>query len=162
MKKLSIVVALSKNKAIGKDNQLLWHLPTDLKHFKNITSGGTVVMGRKTYDSIGKALPNRKNIVISRQQNLILDDAVVVASLNEALAQTNDNEVFIIGGADIFKLALPLCSTIYLTTVHEEFDADTFFPELIPEEWIESEKEEHQADDKNKFAYTFSTLKRSK
>lgn len=155
------MVAISANNAIGKDNQLLWHLPADLKHFKNITSGHTIIMGRKTFDSVGRPLPNRRNIVITRQKNLQIDGVEVVNSLNSALELTsNEEKIFILGGAEIYKEALPLTHKIELTRVHQEFDADAFFPELDNETWKEVWKEDHLPDEKNKFAYTFSTLER--
>ena len=158
---LGLVVAISSNNAIGKDNQLLWHLPADLKHFKSITSGHTIIMGRKTYDSIGKPLPNRRNIVITRQKNLQLDGVEVVNSLDEALALCKgDEKVFVIGGAEIYRQAISICDKIELTRVHQEFEADAFFPELDKETWKEVWKEDHLPDEKNKFAYTFSTLER--
>ncbi|MEE1943654.1 dihydrofolate reductase [Pedobacter sp. KR3-3] len=161
MNQLSIVVAIAENRAIGKNNQLLWHLPADLKHFKQITSGHTIIMGRKTYDSIGKPLPNRRNIVITRQNGLQLEGVEVVNSLSEALALcTAENEVFVIGGAEIYKAALPLTQKIYLTTVHQSFEADAFFPEINANEWAETEKESHSPDEKNALSYTFSTLQR--
>ncbi len=161
MNQTTIVVAISENNAIGKDNQLLWHLPADLKHFKTITSGHTIIMGRKTYDSIGKPLPNRRNIVVTRQTDLKLEGIEVVNSLDEALALCKDeNEVFVIGGAEIYRQALPLVHKIELTRVHQEFEADVFFPELDNEIWKEVWKEDHSPDEKNQFAYTFSTLER--
>ncbi|RWU04870.1 dihydrofolate reductase [Pedobacter chitinilyticus] len=161
MNQISIVVAISENNAIGKDNQLLWHLPSDLKHFKNITTGHTIIMGRKTYDSIGKPLPNRRNIIITRQKDLNLEGVEVVNSLEEALSLSKDEEeVFIIGGAEIYKQAVAVSHRIYLTRVHQEFEADAFFPELDHETWREIEKVDHLPDEKNKFAYTFSTLER--
>lgn len=161
MNQTTIVVAVSANNAIGKDNQLLWHLPADLKHFKNITSGHTIVMGRKTYDSIGKPLPNRRNIVITRQTGLQLAGIEVVNSLEEAMNLCKDKEqVFIIGGAEIYRQALSICDKIELTRVHQEFEADAFFPELDNETWKEVWRKDHLPDEKNKFAYTFSTLER--
>ncbi|WP_199120479.1 dihydrofolate reductase [Pedobacter sp. ASV28] len=161
MNPISIVVAISENNAIGKDNQLLWHLPADLRHFKNITTGHTIIMGRKTYDSIGKPLPNRRNIVITRQQGLKLEGIEVVNSLAEALSLCDPTrEAFIIGGAEIYKQALPLCKHIYLTTVHQTYEADAFFPELSANEWREIEKVAYLADEKNKVPYSFSTLER--
>ena len=161
MNQIIIVVAVSENNAIGKNNQLLWHMPTDLKHFKSITSGGTVVMGRKTFDSVGRPLPNRRNIVITRQKNLEIDGVEVVNSLDSALELASGEEkIFIVGGAEIYKEALPLTHKIELTRVHQEFDADAFFPELDNETWKEVWKEDHLPDEKNKFAYTFSTLER--
>lgn len=161
MNKLTLVVAISENNAIGKDNQLLWYLPADLKHFKEITSGNTIIMGRKTYDSIGRPLPNRRNIVITRQNNLSIDNVEVVGSLEEAILQCkNEHEIFVIGGAEIYKQALKHTNRIYLTTIHQNYDADAYFPELKENEWIEVSKEYHNADEKNNVAYTFSTLER--
>ncbi len=160
MTKITIVVAIAQNKAIGKNNQLLWHLPADLKHFKEITSGHTIIMGRKTYDSIGKPLPNRRNIVITRQA-LQLPGCEVVPSFNAALALCqNETELYIIGGAQIYKEALPLTDTIYLTEVHQSFEANTFFPEIRPEEWEEILRQNHAPDEKNALSYSFVTLRR--
>ena len=161
MNKLSIIVAISENNAIGKNNQLLWHLPADLKHFKEITSGHPIIMGRKTYDSIGRPLPNRRNIVVTRNANLAIDKVEVVTTVEDAISLCNkENEVFIIGGAEIYKHALPHTSKIYLTTVHQKYEADVFFPSLNHNEWREVDKEYYPADEKNSVAYTFSTLER--
>ena len=161
MNKLSIEVAISENNAIGKNNQLLWHLPADLKHFRAITSGHPIIMGRKTYNSIGRPLPNRRNIVITRQTNLTIPNVELVNSLQEAIALCDtENEVFVVGGAEIYKHALALTNRIYLTVVHQNYEADTFFPELKENEWKEIAKEYHQADEKNNVADTFSTLER--
>jgi dihydrofolate reductase len=158
---ISMVVAISENNAIGKDNQLLWHLPADLKHFKQLTSGHTIIMGRKTYDSIGKPLPNRRNIVITRNTDLQLNGAEVTHHLEDALNRCKDEkEVFIIGGAEIFKQSINLTHKIYLTRVHEIYGADTFFPEIEPSHWLETDLEQHPPDEKNTVAYTFSTLTR--
>lgn len=158
---LSIVVAIAENNAIGKDNQLLWHLPADLKHFKDITSGHTIIMGRKTYDSIGRPLPNRRNIVITRNRELDLPGTEVTNSLDEALQLcAAEEEVFIIGGAELYKHALEATDRIYLTRVHHSYDADTFFPEIAHGTWKETSIENHQPDEKNGLAYTFSTLER--
>jgi dihydrofolate reductase len=156
---ISFVVAIAENNAIGKDNKLLWHLPTDLKHFKQITNGHTVIMGRKTFDSMGKPLPNRRNIVITRNPDLEINGAEVTTSLADALSLCeNEEEVFIIGGAEIYKEALDKTNRIYLTTVHQRFDGDAYFPELNMEKWVVTAQEEHQPDEKNKIAFTFSTL----
>lgn len=157
---VSAVVAIASNNAIGKDNKLLWHLPADLKHFKQITSGHTVIMGRKTYESIGKPLPNRRNIVITRQ-TIEIQGCEVASSVEAALALcANEQEVFIVGGAEIYKLAMPLTDCIYLTIVKKDFEADAFFPELNRSEWAETSVEEHQADEKNPLPYSFITLER--
>ena len=158
---VSIVVAISENHAIGKNNQLLWHLPKDLKHFKEITSGGTVIMGRKTYDSVGKPLPNRRNIIITRQQ-IKIAGCEVVNSLQAALDLCRDHkEVFIVGGAEIYKQAMPLTDRIYLTIVHENFEADTYFPEISKDIWKETERTDHEADEKNPLSFSFITLERA-
>jgi dihydrofolate reductase len=161
MNKLSIIVAVSGNNAIGKNNQLLWHLPADLKHFKEITTGHTIIMGRKTYDSIGKPLPNRRSIIITRNADLIIEGVEVVTSLANAIALcTRDEEAFIIGGAEIYQQALPLSTHIYLTRVHRNYEADAFFPALNPADWKEINSVTYPADEKNNVAYTFSTLER--
>ncbi|SFG75156.1 dihydrofolate reductase [Pedobacter insulae] len=161
MNKLSIIVAVSENNAIGKDNQLLWHLPADLKHFKEITSGNTIIMGRKTYDSIGKPLPNRRNIVITRNANLVIPGVEVATSLVNAIELCkHDKEVFIIGGAEIYQQSLAHATHIYLTRVHRKYEADTFFPAIDSTEWKELNSITHGADEKNEVAYTFSTMER--
>lgn len=158
---VSAVVAISLNHAIGKNNELLWHLPADLKHFKQITTGHTIIMGRKTYDSIGKALPNRRNIIITRKTDLQIPGVEVTNSIEEALELcAQEREVFIIGGAEIYKSALARTNRIYLTTVQATYDADAYFPEIDRNEWEETEIELHAPDEKNKLAYTFSTLSR--
>lgn len=157
---VSNIVVVDENLGIGKNNQLLVHFPADLKHFKKITTGHTVIMGRKTYDSMGKALPNRRNIVITRQIDYALADAEVKHSLEDALESCKtENEVFVIGGAEIFKQALPKSDKIYLTRIHKSFDADTFFPE-IDNAWKDDEHEDHQKDEKNPFNYSFITYVR--
>ena len=157
---VSIVVAISENNAIGKNNQLLWYLPADLKHFKNITTGHTVIMGRKTYESVGKPLPNRRNIIITRQ-DITIEGCEVVKSIEDALALCADEEeVFIVGGADIYRQSMHLTNRIYLTVVHQKFDADSFFPEIHYDEWLETEQEDHEPDEKNKLPYSFITLER--
>jgi dihydrofolate reductase len=137
-------------------------MPADLKFFKQTTSGHTVVMGRKTFDSVGKPLPNRRNIVISRDKTLKIEGVEVVNSLDEALSISKDQEkeIFIVGGAEIYRQALPKTNTLYLTTIHHNFDADTFFPEFDRNEWKVISSESHRADDKNKYDYTFEVLER--
>lgn len=157
---ISIIVATAKNHAIGKNNQLLWHLPNDLKHFKDVTSGHTVIMGRKTYDSVGRPLPKRRNIVITRQ-DIDIEGCEVVPSIDEALERCeNEEEVFIVGGAEIYRQALPLTDRVYLTVIDQDFEGDTFFPELNHEEWKEKERENFEPDEKNKYSYSFITLER--
>ncbi|MBV8389047.1 MAG: dihydrofolate reductase [Mucilaginibacter sp.] len=157
---VTIVVAIAENYAIGKHNQLLWHMPADLKHFKQITSGHTVIMGRKTYDSVGKPLPNRRNIIITRQ-DIIIPGCEVVKSVDAALELCKgEEEVFIVGGAEIYKLAMNKTDRIYLTIIHHSFDADSFFPEIDYMEWKETAREDHRPDEKHKYAYSFITLDR--
>ena len=157
---VSIIVAIGENHAIGKSNQLLWHMPNDLKHFKDITSGRTIIMGRKTFDSVGKPLPRRRNIVVTRQ-DITIPGCEVVKSIEDGLALCKDeDEVFIGGGAEIYKLAMHLTDRIYLTIIHKSFDADTFFPEIDKTEWKEVEHEDFEPDEKNPLPYSFITLER--
>jgi dihydrofolate reductase len=157
---VTIVVAISENHVIGKDNKLLWYLPNDLKHFKEITTGHTVIMGRKTYESVGKPLPKRRNIIITRQA-ITIDGCEVVNSIEAALGLcAGEDEVFIVGGAEIYKQSLPLTDRIYLTVVHKEFDGDSFFPEIKKREWKEVHREDYQPDEKNSLPYSFITLER--
>ena len=161
--KISIIVAIAKNHVIGKDNQMPWHLPADLKHFKNVTYGSPIIMGRKTFDSIGKPLPGRKSIVISRQGNLSLDfDSIeVVHSFSEAAKATGEHqEAFVIGGSNIYQLALPFTEKIYMTKIDLEVEGDTFFPELDSNNWALTEEEHHQADERNPHNYSFLVYKR--
>lgn len=157
---LSIIVAIAKNHAIGKDNKLLWYLPNDLKHFKDVTTGHTVIMGRKTFDSVGKPLPKRRNIVITRQA-ISIEGCEVVPSVEAAieLCKTED-EVFIVGGAEIYRQSIPLTNRIYLTIIDQDFEGDTFFPELNSDEWQEKDREDFEPDEKNKYKYSFITLER--
>jgi dihydrofolate reductase len=158
---VSAVVAISENHAIGKDNKLLWYLPNDLKHFKEITTGGTVIMGRKTFDSVGKPLPRRRNIIITRQTNVSIEGCEVVNSVEAALALcANEAEVYIAGGAEIYKLAMPLMDRIYLTIVHKAFEGDSYFPEINKQEWTETAREDFEPDEKNNLPYSFITMDR--
>lgn len=159
---ISIVVAAAENNVIGKDNGLIWHLPADLRHFKQITMGHPILMGRKTYESIGKPLPGRTSIIITTQKDYVAEGCMVVHSVQEAIEQAKplDTEICIIGGAEIYMQALPLTDTIYLTRIHHTFEGDVYFPELKEEEWETVEQEHHEPDEKNKYSYSFLTLKR--
>jgi dihydrofolate reductase len=159
---VGIVVAVSENNVIGKDNQLVWHLPADLKHFKNTTMGHPILMGRKTFESIGKPLPGRKSIVITRQEDYKAEGCLIAHTVQEAIekAKELDDQVYIIGGAEVYKQALPYVDTIELTKIHHSFDGDTYFPAIKDEEWKIEAKEEHFPDDKNKYSYSFITLTR--
>jgi dihydrofolate reductase len=155
---LSIIVAIGNKNEIGKGNQLLCHLPADLKHFKEITLGHTVIMGRKTFESLPKGLlPNRRNIVISRNKDLKIEGAEVYSSLDYALLKTiNEEEVFIIGGAQMYKQAFPDVDKLYLTKIHADFpDADTFFPTINYNAWREISRETHLTDEKHPYSFTF-------
>ena len=155
---IKIIVATSKNGVIGNDNSLIWHLPADLKHFKNLTTNNTIVMGRKTYESIGKALPNRRNIIITRQGDYNPEDCEVVSSLEEALLLCAEN-CFIIGGGQIYKQSIDMADKIYLTLIDEEFEGDTYFPEMGTE-WHVVSKIDNEPDDKNKHRYSFIEYER--
>ncbi|WP_436415352.1 dihydrofolate reductase [Petrimonas sp.] len=159
----AIVVAIDNENAIGRNGDLLCHLPNDLKHFKNITSGHTVVMGRRTFESLPKgALPNRTNIVITSDAAENYPNCIVVRSLEEAFEKApSDKEIFIIGGGQLYCSSLELTEKLYLTRIHHTFEnADTFFPEIDFSEWELMEKEEHKKDEKHKFDYTFETYER--
>jgi dihydrofolate reductase len=163
---MNLIVATDQQQGIGKDNALLWHLPADLKYFRKLTTGNIVVMGRKTYQSIGRPLPNRLNIVVSRNSDFCAEGCFVVPSLEEAkniahngcIHPYSGQPIFIIGGAEIYKQSLPLVTKIYLTEVKAVFDADTFFPQLLPTEWQEIWRESHLADEKNLYNYDFLVL----
>ncbi len=158
---LSIIVAKSINDIIGNKNQLIWHLPADLKHFKEITTGNAIIMGRKTYESIGRPLPNRKNIIISRNKNLKIEGCVVVNSLSEALGLVkNEEQAFIIGGANIYEQSINDVNTLYVTEVHQEYEGDAKFPQINKHSWKEIKRVDHKADEKNAIPYSFVTYKR--
>lgn len=158
---ITLIVAASENNAIGINNQMPWHLPNDFKYFKRNTIEHSVLMGRKTFDAIGKALPDRRNIVITRNANFQGEDIDVANSIQEALLYCRDErEVFIIGGANIYQQALPLANKVLLTRVHTTIQGDAFFSELSSEEWELVSAEPHQADDKHTFDYTFEVYNR--
>ncbi len=159
--KLSLIVAMAANHVIGHDNRLPWHLPADLKHFRATTLGKPVLMGRRTWESIGRPLPGRTNIVITRNADYAAAGCVVVHSLDEALSAAGDaGEVMVIGGAELYRQALPQADTIYLTLVHGGFEGQTRFPDWQPDDWREIERIDHEPDDKNPHAYSFITLER--
>jgi dihydrofolate reductase len=155
---ISIIVAASENNVIRKDNDLIWHLPDDLKFFKKMTSGHAIIMGRKTFESVGKPLPKRVNIIITRDTNFKQEGCVVVHSLEDALTEAakTDENPFIVGGEQIYRLALLLTDVVYLTRIHHEFEGDRYFPELGVE-WREVENIPHAADEKHTYAFTFKT-----
>lgn len=154
----SIIVAASENNVIGKDNRLPWHLPADLKYFKNTTWAMPIIMGRRTFESIGKPLPGRHNIVITRNKDYNADGATVVGNLNDAVkaAESNDvNEFFIIGGAELFNTTMDQAQRIYLTRVHANIEGDVFFPALNKEEWELVSEKKMEADEKNEYDLSF-------
>jgi dihydrofolate reductase len=158
---VSIIVATDERGAIGRDGGLPWRLPDDLRRFKALTMGKPVVMGRKTWDSIGKPLPGRHNIVVTRATGLSIEGATVVSSLEAAIAAAGDvPEVCIIGGAEIYRLALPFTDVIHLTRVHAAVAADTYFPELAAAEWDEEVIEERAADDRHAFPFSYVVQRR--
>jgi dihydrofolate reductase len=156
-----IIAAIARNNALGKDNQLIWHLPADLQRFKRVTSGHHVIMGRKTYESLGKPLPNRTNIIISRNKDFKADGCIVKNSLEEAIETAReDTTPFILGGAEIYRQAIETADLLDLTFVHHDFEADVFFPEIDPEIWEEISRQDFKADEKNKYDYSFVTYQR--
>ncbi|MDZ7741271.1 MAG: dihydrofolate reductase [Bacteroidota bacterium] len=159
MKKISIIVAIAANNAIGKDNQLLWHISNDLKRFKRITQGHPVIMGKKTFESLPKApLPNRINIVITDVPGETFEGCTTVYSIEEALEHCNkQEESFIIGGGSIYKQFMPHANKLYITRVNRNFEADTFFPEVDKNEWKLIEQEDVKDDQQNDFTYSFLT-----
>jgi dihydrofolate reductase len=160
---INLIVAAAENNAIGKNNQLLWHLPNDLKFFKNTTWGMPVIMGRKTFESVNKALPGRMNIVITRQTGWQADAVISASSLADAInkaAAAHYKEVFIIGGGEIYQQALPSAQQIFLTRVHTVIEGDTFFPELDATEWKLVSKDDFDADEKHAYPYSFETWSR--
>ena len=159
---LSIIVAKSINNAIGKDNKLLWKIPDDMKRFKEITTGHTVIMGRKTFESIGKVLPNRLNIILTRDPNYKIDDpnVKILGGVSDLEKYINDeNENFVIGGAQIYSILMPKCQKLYVTQVDKDFVGDTYFPVIRENEWEVTEKTEGPKDE-NDFKYEYITYKR--
>ncbi|SDW99261.1 dihydrofolate reductase [Flavobacterium degerlachei] len=156
-----MIAAASENNALGKNNELVWHLPNDFKRFKNLTSGHHIIMGRKTFESFPKPLPNRTHIVISRQEDYNPEGCLVVSSMEKALEICPKDETsFIIGGGEIYKLGMPFSDKIELTVVHHNFEADAFFPEINIEEWEITSSEFQSKDEKHLFDYTYQTYSR--
>jgi len=154
--RVSLIAAMAENRVIGVGNTLPWHLPADLKHFRQITTGHHVIMGRRNYESIGKPLPNRINIVVTRNRHFRAPGCVVAHSFEEALERARaDPEIFIIGGAEIYRQAFNRADRLYLTLVHANIVGDTYFPPFDPDQWDEIKREQHEADDKNPYAYSF-------
>lgn len=166
---LSIIVAVSENNVIGKDNRLIWRLPADMKFFKEKTTGHVIITGRKNYESIPekfRPLPDRKNIVITRQKNYQAPGAIVVSSIENALKYVSENhaneEVFIIGGAEIYRQTISACKRIYLTRIHHSFEGDAFFPSIPENKWELTQSEEFPSDEKNIYNFTIQTWEKKK
>ncbi|MBB4800393.1 dihydrofolate reductase [Flavobacterium nitrogenifigens] len=153
-----MIAAAAENNALGKNNELVWHLPNDFKRFKSLTTGHYIIMGRKTFESFPKPLPDRVHVVITRQENYKPEGCIVVDSIEKAIAVCPENEDnYIIGGGEIYNLALPFTDIIELTKVHHTFEADTFFPKLNKNEWVLVESEENFKDEKHLYDYTYET-----
>ena len=160
---LKILVAFDENRVIGKNNTLIWHLPADLKRFKELTTGNVIIMGRKTFDSIGRPLPNRTTIVITRQKDYQQDGVIIVHSLEEAILKAKSlhrGDIYIVGGAEIYQQAMQVADEIDLTLLHDIFDGDAFFPEIDPKVWSEISRDRGITDEKNPYQYSFITFKR--
>ncbi|SEN08980.1 dihydrofolate reductase [Chryseobacterium taichungense] len=158
----TIVVAMGEKNEIGFENQLLWHLPKDLKHFKDLTSGHPVIMGRKTYESIGKPLPNRTNIVVSRKSDWFQEGILIVGSIKEAIkfAKKIDEEVFIIGGGKIYEQTMDIVDRLEITRVKADLEADTYFPNIDEKIWKKTNEVFHEKDEKNQYDFYFQTFEK--
>lgn len=155
---ISYFVAMDQNRVIGKDNDLPWKLPADLAYFKKKTTGHTIIMGRKTYESIGRPLPNRKNVILTRDKQFSAKGCMIIHSIDDALSLMNENEeeeYFIIGGSDLFQAFLPYVERMYITFIHEQFEGDTFFPEVDLSHWKLLSREKGKKDEKNRYDYEF-------
>lgn len=162
MGKVTLIAAAGKNNELGKDKDLVWHLPDDFKRFKKLTTGHYIIMGRKTFETFPQLLPNRTHVIITRKKDYNPEGTIVVNSLDKALeAAKEDPQPFVIGGGEIYKLALDKADAIELTRVHGTFDADTFFPEFDEENWKLVEKEEHPEDERHKYSFTYLTYERA-
>ena len=160
---LSIIVAVAENNVIGKDNKLIWHLPEDLKRFKRLTTGHTIIMGRKTFESLGRILPNRKHVILCNDMEMNIDNENVevledISMLKEYI--DSEEEHFIIGGATIYKLLMPYAKKLYLTLIHEEFEGDVYFPEIEEKDWKIVDREEGLRNEENPFDYEYITFER--
>jgi dihydrofolate reductase len=154
-----MIAAVAENNALGKNNELVWHLPNDFKRFKSLTTGHYIIMGRKTFESFPKPLPNRTHVVITRQKDYCPEGCIVVDSIEKAIAICPENETsFIIGGGEIYNLGLPFADQLEITKVHHSFEADAFFPEINLREWKEMQSEFNPKDDKHQYAFTYQTF----
>jgi dihydrofolate reductase len=163
--KLSLIAAVANNNVIGNENKLMWRMPEDLKHFRKTTMGHSIIMGRKTWESIRKPLKGRQNIVLTRKEFYLADGCEVVHSIDEAIKKIkHEKEVFVIGGSDIYEQCIDLFYTrrLYITRIFASFDGDAFFPDIDTEKWELEDMEEHEADEKNKYPYAFMKYKKKK
>lgn len=162
--RISAIAAMDENRLIGVNNQLPWYIPADLKHFKTLTSGHPILMGRKTYESIGRPLPNRLNIILTTNPKFNAPGCVVVSSLEagiDAAVEQKKEEIFIIGGSEVYNQLMERIQRLYLTIIHHQFeDGDAYFPKINPNEWNEIARESHKADEQNEFDYSFVTFDR--
>jgi len=161
--KIALIAAVANNHVIGAENRLLWHLPADLKHFKELTMGHTIIMGRKTYESIGRLLPGRRSIVITRNSEYKAEGCEIAGSLQAAFAMVEKNHcAFVIGGAEIYEQTInhPYARVLYITRVFATFEGDAFFPDVDPSRWKLTSREDHKADEKNPYNYTYLVFKR--
>jgi dihydrofolate reductase len=156
-----IIAAVAENNALGKNNDLVWHLPDDFKRFKLLTSGHYIVMGRKTFESFPKPLPNRTHVIVTRQKNYTPEGCLIANTLQEAMQLCPKNEdTYIIGGGEIYKQSIAIADVLEITRVHHTFDADTFFPEIDPTVWQLTNEEFHPKDDKHNYSFTYQTFHR--
>lgn len=159
---LSIIVAVDENRGIGNQNGLPWKLPADLKHFKEVTMGHPIIMGRKTFESIGRALPGRRNIIVTRNADFSASGCEIVHALDEALKLVGSEDAFVIGGAEIFRQAFPVVQRMYMTEIRRAFSCDVFFPEFNMNEWREVERKQGVKDEKNPYEYYFVVYERKR
>lgn len=160
---LSIIVAIAENNVIGKDNQLIWHLPEDLKRFKRLTTGHTIIMGRKTFESLGRVLPNRKHVVLCNDMKLDIDNENVEVLPDISMLKKymdDEEEHFVVGGATIYRLLMPYASKMYVTLIHQEFEGDVYFPEIKEEEWKVVSRKKGLRDENNPFDYEYINFER--
>jgi len=158
---ISFIVAVSQNNVIGKDNKLPWHLPADMKYFKQVTFGHHIIMGRSTYEALGKVLPGRTNIIVTRQHDFDAPGCIIVGDLRSAFdcaREHHETECFVIGGGDVFRQSIVWADKIYLTKVFHNFEGDTFFPDLNKDDWNMISEDRHLPDEKNRYAYAFQVF----
>jgi dihydrofolate reductase len=157
---VSLIVALDRNRVIGLNNEIPWRLPADLKHFRKMTMGKPIIMGRRTYESIGRPLTGRHNIIVTRNRGYQAEGCTIVHSVEEALTISNGGEVMVIGGAQLYEQFLPIAKRLFMTLLETEFEGDSYFPEVSGREWVEISRETYGPDDKNPYQYHFIIMER--